>query len=107
MRRRENETNLSHVVKVSLSLCHIFHLLIILSKHSNEKADRQLSDQCIDATAISRRKKIMLDQNKKFIKLWLMIFSFSLSTTAGIGHSKCSCLLESPWSWRQYDGNLG
>lgn len=86
---------------LSLSLCHIFHLLIALSRCSNEKAERQLSDLCIDATAFSRRKKLMLDQKKKFIKL-----SFNLSTTAGIGCSKSFCLLESPWSWRQYGGNL-
>lgn len=70
-----------HVLQKGLSLCHIFHFLIILSRHSNEKAERQLSDLCIDAAAISRRKKLMLDQNKKFIKLWLMILSSNLSTT--------------------------
>lgn len=91
---------------VSLSLCHTFHLLIILSRHSNEKAERQFSDLCIDATATSRRKKLMLDQNKKFIKLWLMILSFNRSTTAGTGNSKSFRLLESPWSWRQHGGNL-
>ncbi|RMB98273.1 hypothetical protein DUI87_25178 [Hirundo rustica rustica] len=58
------------------------------SRHSNEKTEKQLSDLCIDATVISRRKKLMLDQTKKFSKLWLMILSFNLRATAGIGFSK-------------------
>lgn len=57
MGRRENETSLSHSAKMSLSLWHVFHLLKALKwKLGNKESERQVSDLCMDATAISRRK---------------------------------------------------
>lgn len=66
-------------------------------KLRNKKSEKQLIDLCMDATAISRIKQTknlnqtkkptdkMHDQNHKCINLWLMLLSFNMSISAGIG----------------------
>lgn len=113
MEGRENETRFSHRAKI---LCNILHLskAILFSPDTQMKTRKWKVRKAIEWSVHGyfcclQNKEWMLNQNHKCIKPWLMRLSFNLSTSAGTEerHSKSSCLLESPWSWRQYHGNLG